>query len=174
MLDAMRRTCIPLFSLESRHPLRDFDVIGFSLPYEQLYTNVLESLDLAGIPLLACERDGQIPLILAGGSAALNPEPMHAFFDAFFLGEAEEAIVQIVTSWTEARRARLGRVEALRRLARIPGIYVPAFYQSEYGSDGTLTSTQPLPSSPTLHLERSQNRLCGTSSAAHEVDRAFH
>jgi radical SAM family uncharacterized protein len=145
MLLAMRRASIPLYGLESKHPLRDFDVIGFSVPYEQLYTNVLEVLDLAGIPLLARDRNWEVPLILAGGSAALNPEPMHAFFDAFFLGEGEAAILDIVTSWARARRACLGRVEALRRLARIPGIYVPAFYEPEYAPDGRLASTKPLP-----------------------------
>jgi radical SAM family uncharacterized protein len=145
MIGAMRRASIPLFSLESRRPLRDFDVVGFSLPYEQLYTNVLEALNLAGIPMLACDRDQTFPLVLAGGSAALNPEPMHAFFDAFFLGEGEDAIVDIVRTWADARKAGLGRVEALRRLALIPGIYVPAFYETKYRSDGQLLSTEPLP-----------------------------
>jgi radical SAM family uncharacterized protein len=145
MLDAMRRASIPLYSLESRHPLRDFDVVGFSLPYEQLYTNVLETLDLAGIPLLAYKRDDAVPLVLAGGSAALNPEPMHVFFDAFFLGDGEDAIVEIVASWARARRSGLTRVEALRRLAQIPGIYVPAFYQPKYRTDGRLASVEPIP-----------------------------
>ena len=104
MLAAMRDAGIPLYGLESRHPLADFDVLGFSLPYEQLYTNVLTTLDLAGIPLRAAERTDE-PLIIAGGSACLNPEPMHAFFDAFFIGEGEEAITEIVRTWTDARRA---------------------------------------------------------------------
>jgi radical SAM family uncharacterized protein len=145
MADAMRSAGIPLYSLESRHPLRDFDVLGFSLPYEQVYTNVLAALDLAGIPVLARDRDQDMPLILAGGSAAFNPEPMHAFFDAFFLGEGEEAIVDIVASWTQAQRAGWGRVEMLRQLAGIPGIYVPAFYKPRYHSDGRLRSIEPLP-----------------------------
>jgi radical SAM family uncharacterized protein len=145
MIAAMRHTEIPLYGLESRHPLRNFDVVGFSLPYEQLYTNVLEALDLAGIPLFGRNRDQTTPLILAGGSATLNPEPMHAFFDAFFLGEGEDAIVEILRTWCDARRDGLGRVEALRRLARIPGVYVPAFYRPEYRSDGQLLSIEPLP-----------------------------
>jgi radical SAM family uncharacterized protein len=145
MMDAMRRAAVPLYSLESRHPLRDFDVLGFSLPYEQVYTNALAVLDLAGIPLLACNRDPGVPLVLAGGSAVLNPEPMHAFFDAFFLGEGEEAIVTIVATWIQARRAGLERAPALRRLAQIPGIYVPAFYHPQYYSDGRLLSVDPLP-----------------------------
>ena len=106
MLAAMQRAGLPLYSLETRHPLSQFDVLGFTLPYEQLYTNVLTTLDLAGIPLRAADRTDE-PLVLAGGSACLNPEPMHAFFDAFFVGEGEEAIVEIVRTWTDARRAGL-------------------------------------------------------------------
>ena len=106
MIAAMRREAIPLYSLETRHALADFDVLGFTLPYEQLYTNVLTTLDLARIPLRAADRDDAAPLILAGGSACLNPEPMYAFFDAFFIGEGEEAIVEIVRAWKDARRAR--------------------------------------------------------------------
>ena len=119
MLAAMRREGIPLYSLESRRPLAAFDVIGFTLPYEQLYTNVLTTLDLAGIPLRAADRGDDVPLILAGGSACLNPEPMHAFFDAFFIGEGEDAIVEIVRAWTDARREGLSRAEALAKLAQI-------------------------------------------------------
>ncbi len=142
MLDAMKRTGLPLYSLETRHPLAAFDVIGFSLPYEQLYTNVLSTLDLAGIPLLAADRSDE-PLILAGGSACMNPEPVHAFFDAFFVGEGEEAIVEISRTWTDARRAGLNRVEALERLAAIVGVYVPSFYEAVYNADGTLAATRP-------------------------------
>ncbi|MEJ5198304.1 MAG: TIGR03960 family B12-binding radical SAM protein [Anaerolineae bacterium] len=140
MIAAMRREGIPLYSLETRHPLADFDVIGFSLPYEQLYTNVLTTLDLAGIPLRAAYRGDDAPLILAGGSACLNPEPMHAFFDAFFIGEGEEAIIEIVRTWADARRAGLSRRAALLRLAQIEGIYIPAFYDVAYHEDGTIAA----------------------------------
>lgn len=142
MLDAMKREDVPLYSLETRHPLAQFDVIGFSLAYEQLYTNVLTTLDLAGIPLRAADRTDE-PLILAGGSAAMNPEPMHAFFDAFFVGEGEEAIVEIARTWTDARRAGLTREAALERLAGIEGVYVPSFYDATYKEDGTLAATRP-------------------------------
>jgi radical SAM family uncharacterized protein len=145
MLAAMREAGLPLYSLESRRPLRQFDVIGFTLPYEQLYTNVLTTLDLAGIPLRAAERAEDMPLILAGGSACLNPEPVHAFFDAFFVGEGEEAITEIVRTWTDARRAGLTRVEALRRLAAIPGVYVPSFYEVGYDDEGRISHMAPLP-----------------------------
>ncbi len=144
MLAAMRRARLPLYSLESRRPLADFDVIGFTLPYEQLYTNVLTTLDLAGIPLRAADRGDDVPLILAGGAACLNPEPMHAFFDAFFIGEGEDAIVEIVRAWTDSRRAGLSRSEALLRLARIEGIYVPALYRVSYRDDGCIAQFAPV------------------------------
>ena len=140
MLAAMRSQQLPLYSLETRHPLADFDVIGFTLPYEQLYTNVLTTLDLVGIPLRAAERDDAAPLILAGGSACLNPEPMHAFFDAFFIGEGEDAILEIVRTWTDARRAGLRRPDALRKLAEIEGVYIPALYEVAYHADGTIAA----------------------------------
>ncbi len=122
MIAAMRREGIPLYSLETRHPLVSFDVVGFSLPYEQLYTNVLTTLDLAGIPLRSADRSDDAPLILAGGSACLNPEPMHAFFDAFFIGEGEDGILEIVRTWTGARRQGGSRTEALAQLAQIAGV----------------------------------------------------
>ncbi|MCP4168116.1 MAG: TIGR03960 family B12-binding radical SAM protein [Chloroflexi bacterium] len=145
MEQVMRREGLPLFSLETRHPLRQFDIIGMTLPYEQLYTNVLNLLDLAGIPLRSADRSPDHPLILAGGSAMINPEPMWAFLDACFLGEGEEGIHDIVdchTHWREEGRAG-GRKELLRRLARIDGVYVPGFYESRYHSDGTLVGTAP-------------------------------
>ncbi|MDH7486369.1 MAG: TIGR03960 family B12-binding radical SAM protein [Anaerolineae bacterium] len=105
---AMRREGLPLFSLESRHPLRDFDIIGFSLPYEQLYTNALNMLDLASIPLRSAGRSLDDPLIIAGGSATYNPEPMHAFFDAFVIGEGEDAILDVVQMYREWRKGQGG------------------------------------------------------------------
>ena len=141
MLAAMRDAGIPLYGLESRHPLVEFDVLGFSLPYEQLYTNVLTTLDLAGIPLRAADRTDE-PLVIAGGSACLNPEPMHAFFDAFFIGEGEDAITEIVRTWTDARRAGLSRADALAVLAQIEGVYVPSHYEVSYNEDGTIAGSR--------------------------------
>ncbi len=148
MLAAMRREGLPLYSLETRHPLIDFDVLGFSLPYEQLYANVLTTLQLAGIPLRAADRDRE-PLILAGGSACLNPEPMHAFFDAFFIGEGEEAITEIVRIWHDARRTGLSRQDALAHLAQIEGVYVPSFYEVTYHPDGRIAHFAPATASRT-------------------------
>jgi radical SAM family uncharacterized protein len=101
----LRRAGVPLHSLETRHPLADFDIVGFSLPYEQLYSNVLNLLDLAGLPLRAADRTTEHPLILAGGSGCYNPEPMSAFFDAMVIGEGEEVIFEVMEAYAEWRRA---------------------------------------------------------------------
>jgi len=152
----MRREGIPLYSLETRHPLRDFNIVGFSLPYEQLYTNALNLLDLAGIPLRSANRTLQDPLIIAGGSATYNPEPMHAFIDAFIIGEGEEVLLELIRAYGEWR-SEIGdspnlhspnlqsslRQELLRHLARIPGVYVPALYEVSYNPDGTIAEVHP-------------------------------
>jgi radical SAM superfamily enzyme YgiQ (UPF0313 family) len=92
----MREHHIPLYSLETKHPLKQFDILGFSLPYETLYTNLLNALDLSGIPLFSAERSNDDPLIIAGGHSTFNPEPMWAFVDAFVIGEGEEVMIEIV------------------------------------------------------------------------------
>jgi radical SAM superfamily enzyme YgiQ (UPF0313 family) len=96
MEEIMREEYIPLFSLETRHPLNEFDIIGFSLGYELTYTNVLNMLDLAGIPVLAADRDDSHPLVIAGGSCVLNPEPMSDFIDLFVIGDGEEAVPELI------------------------------------------------------------------------------
>jgi radical SAM family uncharacterized protein len=136
----LRAAGIPLYSLETKHPLSEFDLIGFSLPYEQLYTNVLTMLDLGGVPLLASERDERHPIVIAGGHATYNPDPMADFMDAFVIGEGEEVIVEIVEAIREVGGRRS---EVLRRLAEIPGVYVPRFYDVEYHADGTVASVTP-------------------------------
>jgi radical SAM family uncharacterized protein len=140
---AMRASGLRLFSLESRRPLADFDVIGFSLPYEQLFTNLLNMLDLAGLPVLAAERDERQPLVIAGGGATYNPEPMAGFVDAFAIGEGEDVIFEISQAIRQAKRDGAGRHEQLRRLAQIPGVYVPRFYEVRYREDGTLAGITP-------------------------------
>nr|HID13738.1 TIGR03960 family B12-binding radical SAM protein [Anaerolineae bacterium] len=141
MLTAMRQVRIPLYSLESKRPLADFDIIGFSLPYEQLYTNLLEMLDLAGLPLRADERDERHPLIIAGGHATFNPEPVADFVDAFVIGDGEEVIVEVMRAYQETRGEP--REAQLRALARIPGLYVPCFYDVRYNADGTVAAIEP-------------------------------
>ena len=140
---AMREINIPLYALESRHELRDFDLIGISLPYEQLYTNVLTVLDLGGLPLLSAERDASYPLVCAGGNAAYNPEPMADFIDFFVIGEGENVLVEVILAMREV--AHLDRDGQLRRLAQIPGVYVPRFYAvTYYEDDQTISNIEPL------------------------------
>lgn len=139
----MRARGLPLFALESRRPLRDFDVVGVSIPYETTYTNVLNLLDLAGIPLRVSDRSAQDPLVIAGGHTAFNPEPMWAFVDAFVLGEGEEAIVEVARCVGRLKRDGVDRATVHRQLSRIDGVYVPSLYHSEYNADGTLLRTAP-------------------------------
>ncbi|BAM01802.1 MULTISPECIES: TIGR03960 family B12-binding radical SAM protein [Caldilinea] len=140
----MRRDGIPLYGLETRHPLRDFDIIGFSLPYEQLYTNVLTMLDLAGVPLRAADRTAADPLVIAGGSGCYNPEPMSAFFDAMVIGEGEEVIFEVIDAVRVWKQAGESRYALLERLVRIPGVYVPSFYAVSYAADGTIAAVKPI------------------------------
>lgn len=140
----MRQAGIPLYSLESFRPLKDFDIVGFTLPYETLYTNALNVLDLAGIPLHASDRTEKDPLVIAGGHATYNPEPMAAFIDAFVIGEGEDVIQELVTVHQKWQKSGGTRYELLFALSRISGIYVPSLYAPEYRQDGTLTATKPL------------------------------
>jgi radical SAM family uncharacterized protein len=144
MESEMRAAGIPLFSLETRHSLAEFDVIGFSLSHELTYTNILNMLDLAGLPILAAERDESCPLVIAGGSGALNPEPLADFIDAFALGDGEELVLDLVEALREWKRQGGGpRHDLLGRLARIQGFYVPAFYEVTYNGDSTVRKVQP-------------------------------
>jgi len=143
MDQAMRQKSTPLFSLETHHPLGEFDVIGFSLSYELTYTNVLNMLDLAGLPLLAAERRRALPLVIAGGSGALNPEPLADFIDAFALGDGEEIALDIVDCVRRfKKRGGRSKRQLLRELAAIEGIYVPRFYDVSYDPDGTIAEVK--------------------------------
>lgn len=139
MESALRHAAIPLYSLESKHSLADFDIVAFSLPYETLYTNALNALDLAGIPLFSTERDETHPLVIAGGHACYNPEPMHAFIDAFVVGEGEDVIQEIIDVHQRWRQSRRGRNKLLKSLSTIWGVYVPSLYQAEYNRDDTFS-----------------------------------
>ena len=141
---AMRQSSIPLYSLESKHALLDFDIIGFSLPYETLFTNVLNLLDLAGIPLESVERDERHPLIIAGGHSTYNPEPMSTFIDAFVIGEGEEVIHEIVDIVKAGKVSGQSRKDLLNRLAEVPGVYVPSLYTVWYNPDGTTSSIRSI------------------------------
>ncbi len=126
----LRASGLPLASLENGLPLRDFDIVGFSLLYELNDTNVLTILDLGGIPLRAAERGGRDPLVIAGGPAAFNPEPVADIFDLFLIGDGEEGLPEIVRAVGDMGRRGLARAERLRELARIEGVYVPSLYQA--------------------------------------------
>ncbi len=143
MADAMRREGVPLFSLESRRAVRDFDMVGFTLQYEMSYTQILEMLDLAGIPMLSKDRGQEDPLVIAGGPCAFNPEPLHAFIDAFCIGDGEECMVDMVDAIRESKAAGEGREALLLRLAQLEGVYVPAFYEVKHDTDGRLVSFGP-------------------------------
>jgi len=136
----MRARGIPLFSLDTHSAAGEFDLIGFSLQYELQYTNVLNMLDLAGLPLRALERDARHPLVIAGGAQAFSPEPMADFIDAFVIGDGEEIIHRVVDLVKESKRERWARPALLRRLAHLPGTYVPAGYATERTPEGWLAA----------------------------------
>jgi len=140
---AMRTAGIPLLSLESKHRLKDFDIIGFSLDYELTYTNVLNILDLGQIPVLASERNDSHPLVIAGGSCCLNPEPMSDFIDFFVIGDGEEVVLELVDCFRDWKGKAASKKELLRQVATIPGVYVPSLYQVEYQADGLIKSITP-------------------------------
>jgi radical SAM family uncharacterized protein len=144
MEDAMRRQGIPLHSLETKHTLADFDILGFSLPYETLYTNALNMLDLAGIPMRSADRGPEHPLVIAGGHAAYNPEPMADFIDAFAIGEGEEVILDITACVKDWKASGQPRHALLQSLAGLWGVYVPSLYGVTYRKDGTISQVQPL------------------------------
>ncbi|MDP1853558.1 MAG: TIGR03960 family B12-binding radical SAM protein [Candidatus Omnitrophota bacterium] len=139
----LRKDNILFSSLESDIPLKDFDIIGFSLAYELLYTNVLNVLDLAHIPLYSSQRSSVYPLVIAGGYACVNPEPMADFFDCFIIGEAEEVILEVAECVRNSKLKADSRKELLLRLAKISGVYVPSLYRIEYNHDNTIKSFLP-------------------------------
>ena len=156
MENAMRENEIPLYSLETKHSLRDFDIIGVSLPYETLYTSTLNALDLAGIPLFSAERGPEHPLVIAGGHSTFNPEPMHPFIDAFVIGEGEGAIGEIVDV-VQAFKQGAGsgeRGELLEELSKIWGVYVPSLYEAHYNDDGTFASIEKLYEDASLPIDK--------------------
>jgi len=139
----MREHGIPLYTLESKQPLACFDIIGFTLPYETLYTNALNVLDLAGIPVRSVERDETQPYIIAGGHSTMNPEPMYPFIDAFVIGEGEEVIQDIINVVQKGKEQNIKREDILLALAKIQGVYVPRFYEAYYLEDGTVSHIEP-------------------------------
>lgn len=142
----MRENNIPLFGLESKDPIKDFDIIGFTLQYEMSYTNIINMLDLAGVPVLAKDRGEGMPFVCAGGPCACNPEPLADIIDFYVIGDGEEVTLEILDVYEKWKEEKTQRMEFLRRISRIPGVYVPAFYTVEYNEDGTVKNIKPISS----------------------------
>ncbi len=142
--EQLRKHHLPLFSLESRRSLADFDLIGITLPYELCSTNILTILDLAGLPLKAVDRTDDHPLVVGGGSGSFNPEPVADFFDAVLLGDGEEAVLEILGLLRRAKEKGAGRSETLAMLAGLNGIYVPSFFEPRYDEAGGIKEIVPL------------------------------
>ena len=141
--EVMRENNIPLFALESRDAVKDFDIIGFTLQYELSYTNVLNMLDLAGVPLRAKDRHSLSPLVVAGGPCACNAEPLAEFIDLFFLGEGEEVDLEVIELYKKYKKSGGDKQSFLREAAKIEGVYVPSLYDIEYNNDGTIKAVVP-------------------------------
>ncbi len=139
----MRKEKIPLFALESQDPVKEFDFLGITLQYEMCYTNVLQVLDLAGIPLEAKGRSGEDPIVIGGGPCAYNPEPLAEFFDLFYIGDGETVYRQLLDLYKENKSNSGTRQDYLRKASEIEGIYVPSLYDVTYNADGTLASFSP-------------------------------
>ena len=134
----MREHGLPLFSLESKRPIKEFDLVGFTLQYELSYTNILNMLDLAGIPLRSCDRTEEHPLIISGGPCSVNPEPLAPFLDVVYIGDGEEAVLEIVDCYRQWKQQGGSRQALLQSMAQIPGVYVAEFYRVEYDAEGFL------------------------------------
>lgn len=135
----LREKKIPLFALESQDPIRDFDFLGITLQYEMCYTNVLQILDLSGIPFFSTERTWEHPIVIGGGPCVYNPEPIAPFFDLFYIGEGETMYRRLLDLYKEMRRMGADRTSFLREAGKLPGIYAPQFYTPHYHEDGTLS-----------------------------------
>ena len=139
----MREEKIPLFALESQDPVKNFDFLGITIQFEMCYTNILQILDLSGIPLHAADRTEEDPFVIGGGPCTYNPEPLADFFDIFYIGEGETVYDELLDVYKEWKKSGESREQFLRRAAGIEGLYVPMFYDAEYNADGTLKSFRP-------------------------------
>jgi len=146
--EVMRENNIPLFALESRDAIKDFDIIGFTMQYEMSYTNVLNMLDLAGLPLKSADRPDLSPLVVAGGPCVCNPEPIADFIDLFFLGEGEEVDLELIDLYKEFKKKGGSKADFLKAAAKIEGVYVPSLYDIDYNEDGTIKSVTATEGAP--------------------------
>lgn len=140
----MRSRGIPLYTLESKTPISDMDILGITIPYESLYTNVLTMLDLSGMSVFSSERDEKCPLVIAGGHSTFNPEPMAPFIDAFVIGEGEEVFPEIIACYQKWKRNKANKLQLLENLSKIEGVYIPSFYEPTYNDDGTVAAITPI------------------------------
>ncbi len=141
--ELMRKNDIPLYGLESLEPIKDFDFIGFTIQYEMCYTNILNMLDLAGVPVKACDRTALAPIVVAGGPCVCNPEPLVDFIDIFIIGEGEEVNLELMDLYAEMKKKGASKQEFLEAAAEIDGIYVPSLYDVSYNEDGTVKTFTP-------------------------------
>lgn len=163
----MRENNIPLYALESGDALTEFDLIGFTLQYELSFTNVLNMLDLAGIPIKAKDRKDLTPIVVGGGPCACNPEPIADFFDIFMLGDGEEVSDELYDLLIDCKKNGATKTEFLKRAAKIQGIYVPSFYDIEYSGDGTIKSVTATNGAP----EKVTKRIVGDLDSVHYPDK---
>ncbi|MBR3293550.1 MAG: TIGR03960 family B12-binding radical SAM protein [Oscillospiraceae bacterium] len=154
MYEEMKKADIPLYALESGDPTSDFDVLAFSIGYEMAYTTVLDMLDMSGLPIRSSERESLLPLVVAGGTAAVNAEPMAPFVDLFFVGEGEELDNELLALLRVAKREGWTKRAFLRQAAQIGGVYVPSLYDIRYHEDGTLAAIEPLEGAPARVVKR--------------------
>ena len=154
MEEELRKAQLPLFSLETQHGLGEFDLLGFTLQYELSYTNILNMMSLAGIPLKREQRGEQHPLIIGGGPGSFNPEPLADFFDFFLLGEGEEAIIEILEIIASGKNQGRTKTAIKRDLHKVEGVYVPDYYQIDYLPNGRISSINPLPPAPKVIHKR--------------------
>ncbi len=154
MEEAMRQHKLPLWALESQDSVKDFDMIAFTIGYEMAYSNILNMLDLAGVPLYSKNRHDLKNIVFAGGVCAFNPEPLADFIDFFSLGEGEDITVEIVSLYDKAKAEGWSKAYFLREVSKIPGVYVPGFYRHEYNEDGTLSAIVPLEDAPEVVTKR--------------------
>ena len=154
MEQEMRKNHLPLWALESQDPVRDFDLIAFTIGYEMSYSNILNMLDLAGIPLHSSQRTGLKNIVFAGGVCTFNPEPLADFVDFFSIGEGEDITVEILDCYRSAKAQNLSKEEFLLAVSRIPGVYVPSFYRHDYREDGVLAAVTPVNGVPEMVHKR--------------------
>ena len=163
MEEEMRKAAMPLFALESGDPITDFDIVAFSVGYEMAFPAILNMLDLAGIPLHAAERTGLSPLVIAGGTAMYNAEPIADFIDLVSLGEGEDLTVELVELYRTARREGWSKQQLLRAAARLDGVYVPSLYDVTYHEDGTVAAITPKDGAPAKVTKR----------IVHDMDKSY-